>query len=46
VWLDYLERSYLVELIGRHGRKSPLALAEAAGLDRSYMHRLLKKHGL
>jgi two-component system, NtrC family, response regulator GlrR len=46
VWLDYLERAYLVELIARHGRRSPLALAEAAGLDRSYMHRLLKKHGL
>jgi transcriptional regulator with GAF, ATPase, and Fis domain len=43
-WTDYLERQYLVALIAKHGRQSPTALAEAAGLDRSYLHRLLKKH--
>ncbi len=43
-WTDFLERQYLQALIAKHGRSSPMALAEAAGLDRSYMHRLLKKH--
>lgn len=43
-WADFLELQYLTALITRHGRHSPTELAEAAGLDRSYMHRLLKKH--
>lgn len=43
-WTDHLELQYLTALIARHGRHSPTELAEAAGLDRSYMHRLLKKH--
>lgn len=45
-WTDFLERKYLEALIAKHGRHSPTELAEAAGLDRSYMHRLLKKHVL
>jgi DNA-binding NtrC family response regulator len=44
-WTDHLERQYLAGLIGRHGRNAG-ALADAAGLDRSYINRLLKKHEL
>ncbi len=43
---DHLEREYLGLLVARYGRKDVAQLAEAAGLDRSYMHRLLKKHDL
>lgn len=43
--LDHLERSYLSALIEERGR-SLSALARASGLDRSYVYRLLKKHGL
>ena len=45
-WTDRLEREYLALLIARHGRKDVPALAQVAGLDRSYVHRLLRKHGL
>ncbi|MBX3228504.1 MAG: sigma 54-interacting transcriptional regulator [Labilithrix sp.] len=45
-WSDHLEREYLKSLIARLGRADVGALAEAAGLDRSYVHRLLKKHDL
>lgn len=44
-WLDHLERAYLTALIARHGRNIT-AVAAAAGLDRSYIHRLIKKHDL
>ncbi|MBL8955901.1 MAG: sigma 54-dependent Fis family transcriptional regulator [Myxococcaceae bacterium] len=44
-WADYLEREYLAKLVAKHGRNTA-TLSEAAGLDRSYVHRLLKKHGL
>ncbi len=40
-----LERTYLQGLIATHGRNTAV-LSEVAGLDRSYVHRLLKKHGL
>lgn len=44
-WNDHLEREYLKGLITLKGRSSA-ELAEAAGLDRSYIHRLLRKHDL
>lgn len=43
--LDHLERVYLVGLLERHhGNVS--AVAQAAGLDRTYVHRLIRKHDL
>lgn len=44
-WIDHLEREYLTGLIGKVGRNAG-SLADAAGLDRSYINRLLKKHEL
>ncbi|MBL8678088.1 MAG: sigma-54-dependent Fis family transcriptional regulator [Myxococcales bacterium] len=44
-WLDHLERSYITLLLAQHDRNIT-AVAAAAGLDRTYIHRLLKKHGL
>ncbi len=44
-WSDHLEREYLSGLLARHdGNVS--STAEAAGLDRSYVHRLMRKHAL
>jgi transcriptional regulator with GAF, ATPase, and Fis domain len=44
-WNDHLEREYLSQLLASQGR-DVTALARAAGLDRSYVHRLLRKHDL
>src|SRR5262249_14699550 len=44
-WIDHGEREYLQRLLERHGRNVPVA-AEAAGLDRTYVYRLIRKHGL
>ena len=44
-WTDHLERQYVQALIAKVGRNAG-AIAEAAGLDRSYVNRLLRKHGL
>ena len=44
-WIDHGEREYLRRLLERHGRNVPAA-AEAAGLDRTYVYRLIRKHGL
>ncbi|MHB8878434.1 MAG: sigma 54-interacting transcriptional regulator [Myxococcaceae bacterium] len=44
-WVEHLEREYLKALIERVGRNAS-TLAEAAGLDRSYINRLFRKHGL
>jgi DNA-binding NtrC family response regulator len=44
-WLDYLEREYFRELVERHGRNINEA-ASAAGVDRTYVYRLIRKHGL
>jgi transcriptional regulator with GAF, ATPase, and Fis domain len=44
-WVSHLEREYLSALFARHGREVSQA-AELAGLDRSYVHRLIRKHGL
>jgi DNA-binding NtrC family response regulator len=44
-WLDHLERDYIGQLLETHGR-NVTAIAEAARLDRTYVHRLLRKHDL
>lgn len=44
-WVDHLELGYLKQLIAKLGRNAG-SLSEAAGLDRSYINRLLKKHEL
>jgi DNA-binding NtrC family response regulator len=45
-WNDHLEREYLRLLVARFGRGDVGAIAETAGLDRSYVHRLLRRHDL
>jgi DNA-binding NtrC family response regulator len=44
-WLDHLEREYIGSLLAQHGRNSSL-VAQTARLDRSYVHRLMRKHDL
>ncbi len=44
-WLHEFERSYLLEALRRHDGEVSAA-ARTVGLDRVYMHRLLRKHGL
>jgi len=44
-WLHEFERSYLIEALRRHDGEVSAA-SRAVGLDRVYMHRLLRKHGL
>jgi transcriptional regulator with GAF, ATPase, and Fis domain len=44
-WLDHLEREYVRILLERHHHNIPAAAA-AAGLDRTYVYRLVKKHDL
>ena len=44
-WTDHLEREYLRQTLERHGGNIS-AVARAAGLDRSYVHQLIRKHGL
>jgi DNA-binding NtrC family response regulator len=43
--LDRFERRYLEELMRAHGGK-PTHAAQAAGIDRVHLYRLLRKHGL
>jgi two-component system response regulator GlrR len=43
--LDAFERRYVTELLARHGR-NVAAAAQAAGLDRTYIYRLIRKHDL
>ncbi len=44
-WLDHLEREYITGLLARH-HWNVSAVAQAAGLDRTYVHRLIRKHDL
>ncbi|MDQ3034067.1 MAG: sigma 54-dependent Fis family transcriptional regulator [Myxococcota bacterium] len=44
-WADLLERAYFRRLIEQRGR-SLSDLADASGLDRSYIYRLLRKHSM
>jgi transcriptional regulator with GAF, ATPase, and Fis domain len=43
--INAIERAYLAALLDRHGRNIS-ASAEAAGLNRTYLHHLVKKHEL
>ncbi len=44
-WLEHLEKTYITNALERHGG-NVTAVAESAGLARSYVHRLIRKHGL
>jgi two-component system response regulator GlrR len=44
-WIEHGEREYLGRLLARHDRNVSAA-AESAGLDRTYVYRLIRKHGL
>lgn len=44
-WNNHLEREYIGRLLEKH-RHNVTAVAQAAGIDRTYVHRLMKKHGL
>ncbi|MBL8909809.1 MAG: sigma 54-interacting transcriptional regulator [Archangium sp.] len=44
-WVSHLERAYFEGLFARDGREVSRA-AERSGLDRTYVHRLIRKHGL
>ncbi|MDX2020285.1 MAG: sigma 54-interacting transcriptional regulator [Deltaproteobacteria bacterium] len=44
-WMNHIERQYIARLLERLSG-NVTAVAEAAGLDRSYVHRLIKKHDL
>jgi DNA-binding NtrC family response regulator len=43
-WLEHLEAEYIRAMVDRHQRDTD-AISKAAGLDRSYVYRLLRKHG-
>jgi two-component system response regulator GlrR len=45
VWMDRFERAYLSQLLERHHRNVALA-AQSAGVHRTYLYRLIQKHGL
>ena len=44
-WVVHLEREYLRGVLARTGGNVSAA-ADQAGLDRAYVYRLMKKHGL
>ncbi|MBV9948090.1 MAG: hypothetical protein JOZ69_14645, partial [Myxococcales bacterium] len=44
-WIAYGERAFLVALLERHDRNVAEAAREA-GLERTYLYRLLRKHGI
>ncbi len=43
--IESFERAYLGHLLGKHGGNISKAAAEA-GIDRNYVHRLIKKYGI
>jgi transcriptional regulator with GAF, ATPase, and Fis domain len=43
LWLDAMERAYVHHLLQRHGGNVARA-AEAAGIDRTHLYRLIRKH--
>jgi two-component system, NtrC family, response regulator GlrR len=45
VWMDRFEQAYLRQLLERHQR-NVAAAAQAAGVHRTYLYRLIVKHGL
>jgi len=44
-WMDQLEREYVRRLLERHGRNVNAA-AQEAGVNRTYIYRLIRKHDL
>ncbi len=44
-WMDTLERAYVQRLLERHARNVSAA-AQEAGVDRTYIYRLIRKHEL
>ena len=44
-WLEHLEKTYVKNALDKHGG-NVTAVAEHAGLARSYVHRLIRKHDL
>jgi DNA-binding NtrC family response regulator len=44
-WVGYGERAFLRDLLDRH-QNNVAAAAIEAGIDRTYMYRLMRKHGL
>jgi transcriptional regulator of acetoin/glycerol metabolism len=44
-WLEQLEREYVGGLLERH-KGNVAQVAEAAGVDKSYIHRLIRRNGL
>jgi two-component system response regulator GlrR len=44
-WMDAFEREYLQQLLDRHGR-NVAAAAQDANVHRTYLYRLIMKHGL
>jgi len=43
-WTDYGEREFVRQMLERHGR-NVAAAAASVGVDRSYLYRLMRKHG-
>jgi DNA-binding NtrC family response regulator len=43
IWLDTLEQQYVRRLLERHGGNVSRA-ADAAGVDRTHLYRLIRKH--
>src|SRR5262249_30606664 len=44
-WIEHVEKTYVAKLLARHERNVGEA-ARAAGLDRAYLYKLIKRHGL
>jgi DNA-binding NtrC family response regulator len=44
-WIDYLERAYFKRLLDRYNRNVAEA-AQAAGVDRTYVYRLIRRYDL
>jgi transcriptional regulator of acetoin/glycerol metabolism len=44
-WMGYGERAFLRALLDRHDNNVASA-AKEAGIDRTHMYRLIRKHGL
>ena len=44
-WMSYGERSFIASLLQRH-KGNVAAAAKEAGIDRTHLYRLVRKHGL
>jgi len=44
-WVDFLERAYFKRLLAKHDRNVAEA-AQSAGVDRTYIYRLIRRYGL